>query len=85
MSSRLSAIRRALARIAPPPKPDMPWLVITRGGGAKVAGRWAVVAVRLGEVLRWRTLEEAQPWLDAQRIEVPHDSRAITPPYDSEV
>jgi hypothetical protein len=72
MSSRLSAIRRALTRIAPPPPADMPWLVITRGGGAKVAGRWAVVAVRLGEVLRWRTMEEAQPWLDAQRIEVPH-------------
>jgi hypothetical protein len=72
MSSRLSAIRRALARIAPPPPADAPWLVITRGGGAKVAGRWAVIAVRLGEVLRWRTMEEAQPWLDAQRIEVPH-------------
>jgi hypothetical protein len=83
--SSLGPLRRALERLAPPLPADMPWLVITRGGGARVAGRWAVVAVRLNEVLRWRTMEEAQPWLDAQRIEVPHDSRAITPPYDSEV
>jgi hypothetical protein len=69
--SSLGPLRRALERLAPPLPADMPWLVITRGGGARVAGRWAVIAVRLGEVLRWRTMEEAQPWLDAQRIEVP--------------
>jgi hypothetical protein len=89
--SSLGPLRRALARMAPAPQPDAPWLVIRRSGG-KVAGRWAVVAVRLGEVLKWRTTEEAQPWLDAQqRIEplkvgAPPllSPRAITDPSDSE-
>jgi hypothetical protein len=69
------SLGRALARVAATPQDDEPWTILTRNGGsAPVGGGYRVIAVRGAEVLKWRTVAEAEPWLTGHGIAVPGPS-----------